>query len=212
MKTRIAFLLGTVFVAIPLSAEAARCSDGRDSNPNNNKTVDASTATTETPPPPPNEECIERDIYFMPGATGVFFQPGRSHAPFFGAGATIAPYQWSRNNDHFGPSQGSVYFGVAMLGSEKTSGVMTLYELGATASFERNSSRRWLIPYFGATVGGMTQSHIGTAAYVYPLGGMHFYWHRNLMIDGEGGYHFPFAEVDQTRGPRAQLTARFSLW
>jgi hypothetical protein len=31
---------------------------------------------------------------------------------------------------------------------------------GATASLERNSSRRWLIPYFGAALGGLAHEQL----------------------------------------------------
>lgn len=215
MKTKAVVLAGAVTLVLPLClarmAHAARCSDGRD-----NREAKASDPNNPTPEEPakPADECIERDIFFMPGTYGTFFQPrgnGRQ-TPFFGGGVQIAPFQWSRNNDRFGPSQGSMFLQVAMLQSPSVQGAMTLFEAGGTASFERNSSRRWLIPYFGGTVGGMTQRQIGTAAYVYPLAGVHLYWHRNLMVDAEGGYHFPFTDVDSARGPRSQLTARFSLW
>ena len=67
---------------------------------------------------------------------------------FYGAGVQFAPYPWSRNNDHFGPSQG----------------------------------------------------------------GVHIYDHHNLMIDAEGGCHFPFRDIEETPGPRAQVAMRFALW
>jgi hypothetical protein len=159
-----------------------------------------------------DEDCIERSIYFMPGAIGVVYAPAGAAGPFYGGGVQIAPYQWSHNNDRFGPSQGSVYFQAALLSSPRTPGTMALFEMGATASFERNSSRRWLIPYFGGTIGGVTHPELGTSSYAYPMGGIHLYWHHNIMIDAEGGYHFPFEDVDRGRGPRAQLSARFSLW
>ena len=65
---------------------------------------------------------------------------------------------------------------------------------------------------FGATFGGLTQADLGTSAYAYALGGVHLYWHHNLMLDAEGGYHFPFEDVDRVRGPRGQISMRFSLW
>jgi hypothetical protein len=159
-----------------------------------------------------DDTCIERDIFFMPGAQAVFFEPSAGLGPFYGAGFQLAPLQRSHNNDHFGPSQVSVLLQVSMLKSPRAEGTMALFELGATASLERNSSRRWLIPYFGATLGGLTQAQLGTSSYAYALGGLHLYWHHNLMLDAEGGYHFPFEDIDRARGPRAQLSARFSLW
>jgi hypothetical protein len=174
-----------------------------------------------TPPPQREDDvaetfqddtCIERDIFFMPGTQAVFFEPSAGLGPFYGAGFQLAPLQRSHNNDRFGPSQVSVLLQVSMLKSPRVEGTMALFELGATASLERNSSRRWLIPYFGATLGGLTQAQLGTSSYAYALGGLHLYWHHNLMLDAEGGYHFPFEDIDRARGPRAQLSARCSLW
>jgi hypothetical protein len=207
-STRLALVnVSLALVVLPAAARAARCSD--DEDPNVTATRAARTRAAQEAR---EDECIPRDIYFMPGVFGVVFQPSAGLGTFTGAGVQIAPFLYSHNNDRFGPSQGSLILSAALLRSPRTSGTMALFEVGATASFERNSSRRWLIPYFGGTIGGLTQSDVGTSAFAYPLGGVHLYWHQNLMFDAEGGYHFPFQDVDHARGPRAQLSARFSLW
>jgi hypothetical protein len=198
-----AAILAGVIVS-PAIASAARCSDG--------SRAPASTQPSDVPPPSLDDTCIEQNIFLMPGAYASYFQPNAHLGPFMGGGVQIAPFQWSHNNDHFGPSQGGVFFQAAFLDSPVTHGVMAMYEGGAMASLERNASRRWVIPYFGATMGGLTQSALGKSAFVYPFGGVHVFWHRDLMVDADAGYHFPFENVDQLRGPRAQLTARFSLW
>jgi len=159
-----------------------------------------------------DDTCIERDIFFMPGTQAVYFQPTAGLGAFYGAGVQLAPIQISHNNDRFGPSQISVIAQVSLLRAQHVEGTMALFEIGATASLERNSSRRWLIPYFGATLGGLTQADLGTSSYAYALGGLHLYWHHNLMVDAEGGYHFPFEDIDRVKGPRAQISARFSMW
>jgi hypothetical protein len=222
----IAFVL-----TIPTLAHAERCADGRFIDSSSQRGKPSSSSSTATPaewqgtaaqsssssgsPPPtePDDECIERNIYWMPGAFGTIFYPhAKGVGPFYGGGVQFAPYQWSHNNDHFGPSQGSTFIQAALLTSPDQRGTLALFEIGATASFERNSSRRFLIPYFGATAGGITQSELGTNAYAYPFAGIHLYWHHNFMLDADGGYHFPFSDIDRTRGPRAALSARFSLW
>jgi hypothetical protein len=196
--------IAPVILAFPSAAFAARCSDGSQA-PEASKPPD-------TPPPTLDDTCIERNIWLMPGAFATYFQPTARLGPFVGGGVQIAPFQWSHNNDHFGPSQGSIFFQASFLQSPETRGTMALFEAGATASLERNASRRWFIPYFGATMGGLSQSSLGKSAYVYPFFGVHLFWHRDLMVDADGGYHFPFEDVDQLRGPRAELTVRFSLW
>jgi hypothetical protein len=189
----------------PAVAHAERCGpEPASSHPIRER--DAAPATLE------DDTCIERNIYFMPGVQAVYFEPAAGLGPFFGAGVQLAPLQLSHNNDHFGPSQISMIAQVSLLKSQRVEGTMALFEVGATASLERNSSRRWLIPYFGATMGGLTQADLGTLSYAYAMGGVHLYWHHNLMLDAEGGYHFPFEDIDRQRGPRAQLSARFSMW
>ncbi len=194
----------TAFTLFSEHARAERCNDGR--------RRPATLREGEAAPTFEDDTCIERDIYFMPGSQAVYFQPTAGLGPFYGAGFQLAPIQRSHNNDRFGPSQVSVIAQVSLLKSPKVNGTLALFELGATASLERNSSRRWLIPYFGGTIGGLSQADLGTSSYAYALGGLHLYWHHNLMLDAEGGYHFPFENIDRAKGPRAQLTARFSMW
>ncbi len=209
--------IGLVTFFAPAAAHAERCSDGtryRDSAHDEDREREGE------PPPhpgardaqPPREDCIERDIVMMPGVFTTYFAPNGNYGSFVGAGVQFAPYQWSHNNDHFGPSQGGVIMQAALLKSPRSSGTLSLYEIGMNASFERNSSRRYLIPYFGGNIGALTNSDLGTSLYGYPYGGVHLYYHRNLMVDAEGGYHFPFTNIDEARGPRAQLAARFTLW
>ncbi len=193
----------TSLTMFPALAHAERCSDGtKTTDPKNHDQHSGQS----------DDDCIERDIFLMPGGQAVFFQPTAGKGFFVGGGVQFAPYQFSHNNDHFGPSQVSTIAQVSLLKSPDSTGTMALFELGATASLERNSSRRYLIPYFGGTVGGLTQSELGTSSYAYALGGVHLYWHHNLMVDAEGGYHFPFMDIDHLKGPRAQLSTRFSLW
>lgn len=158
------------------------------------------------------EVCIERDIYFLPGVHGIFLAPRGADDPFLGGGVQIAPFHWSHNNDRFGPSQGAVFLGASMLESGSSDAAMAIYDAGFSLSFERNASRRFLIPYFGTSFGGTIHRDLPNTAFAYPFAGIHFYWHHNLVLDGEGGYHFPFASIDEMSGPRAQMTARFSMW
>jgi hypothetical protein len=161
----------------------------------------------------PREVCRRRDILFMPGGHAIAFAPHAKGAdPFVGGGVSIAPTIWSHNTEDFGPSQGSVYFAASLLRSESSPNSMALFEGGTTLSFERNSSRYFAIPYFGFAFGATLHEGLPDAGYVYTLGGLHLYWHENFMADLQGGYHFPFHEVDTLRGPRAQIVVRFSMW
>lgn len=162
---------------------------------------------------PDREVCREREIFFMPGVQGVFFAPNaEGSAPYWGAGVQVAPLSWTHNNDRFGPGQGVVFLQVSLLRSSSSNAAMGLFELGTTLSLEKNSSRRWLIPFFGLSLGGLVHADLPDAAYTHAFAGLHVFWHHNLMVDLSGGYHFPFGELDVLSGPRMQGTVRFSMW
>jgi hypothetical protein len=129
-----------------------------------------------------------------------------------GAGVHIAPFQWSHNDDDFGPGQGAVFVNASLLRSQSSEATMALWEGGTTLSFERNAGRRFLIPYFGATVGAVTHADLPDAGFTYPLVGVHAVYHPHVMVDVEGGYLLPFEELDTLRGPRGELVMRFSMW
>jgi len=159
-----------------------------------------------------SDVCVTRDIHFMPGVQALVYAPRGVADPFVGGGVQIAPFHWSHNNDRFGPSQGAVFIEASLLESRSSDATLALYDVGFSLSFERNSSRRFMIPYFGTSFGGTIHSELPSAPFAYPFGGLHLYWHQNLIANVEGGYHFPFASVDELRGPRAQVTIRFSMW
>lgn len=173
----------------------------------------ASTASAQPcNPSAERDECIEREIFFMPGVQGVIFFPAAAQDPFVGGGVQLVPLHWSHNNDRFGPSQGALYMQASILQSASSPGSMALYDAGFSLSFERNASRRVGVPYFGAAVGGASHTKLPNSGYAYPHAGAHLYWHHHLVLNAEGGYHFPFSDIDQMRGPRGELTARFSMW
>ena len=101
---------------------------------------------------------------------------------------------------------------VSLLRSASSPSTMVLYELGTTLSIERNAGRRFFIPYFGFTFGGLAHAELGNTAFFYPMFGLSVVWDKHLTASVEGGYHFPFANVDTLRGIRAQLSVRFSVW
>jgi len=161
----------------------------------------------------PREVCEVRDIYFMPGLSSVLFMPAATdREPFVGGGVQMTPFRWSHNNDHFGPSQGALFVQASLLRSLASERTLALYDAGYTLSFERNSSRRFVIPYFGGTLGALSHAELGHSAYTYQFAGAHLLWHENLIVSAEGGYQFPFSDVDVVRGPRAQFSAGFSMW
>jgi len=153
----------------------------------------------------------EKDIFFMPGAQFVLFAPSGGGA-FYGAGVSIAPMLWSHNTEEFGPSQGELYVQASILSSPDYPGAMGLFESGFTLSFERNTHRMWGIPYFGLGVGGLVHEALPDVGFAYPKVGVYVVWHPNVVVDLQGGYHFPFEHLDTLAGVRGQANVRVSAW
>jgi hypothetical protein len=162
----------------------------------------------ETPGDPACEPYV---ALLMPTATGVAWFPRQAGGAYFGGGVELGLISWSSNNDNFGPSHGRFYMSGAYLAStEKRRAV--LYRLGGVVSFEGNASRRFVIPHFGAAIGGLWESQLGGHPAFDASLGLYLVHTRRFVLDAEGGVVLPFSAVDQLVGPRAQLTASFALW
>jgi hypothetical protein len=158
------------------------------------------------------EPCKEYEHYMSPGGTFQFYAPSRKGAPYMGGGFQISIAQWAHDNDDYGPSRGNVFFQASLLGSPASEHVLGIYEGGMTLALERNANRKFLIPYFGFTTGGMYQTGFLSSAFVQPVAGLHVLWTPTVVIEASGGYMFPFVNADDNRGFRAQATVRVNLW
>jgi hypothetical protein len=189
---RIALSISAASLLATAAASAAPCDHGHDDE---------------------RDVCRPRDIFLMPGAQAVVYRPAAKDAgTFVGAGVHWAPYQWSRNTDRFGPSQGSVYLQATLMRSPAYDSTLALVEGGTTLSFERNSSRGFLIPYFGSSVGYLSHGTLPSGGFAFPNVGIHALYHPHLMLDLEGGYMLPFRDLDVLRGARGDAVMRVSLW
>ena len=170
-------------------------------------------SSSPTPPDVPDPELDDDDVFVMPGAIAVVFAPAApGSSAFFGGGFQFAPVQFTHNTDAFGPSQVALIGQVSLLRSASSDATMVLYETGITLSFERNAGRRFFIPFFGFTLGGLAHAELRNTAFFYPMVGVNIVWDKHLTASLEGGYHIPFTRVDELRGFRAQLSVRFSVW
>jgi hypothetical protein len=151
---------------------------------------------------------------FVPSAQGLAYFPlGEGVGPWYGGGVEAVLFTWSNNADTFGPSQGKVRLDVGGLAPARDDQhAMVLYRGGAAVSFERNAGRPWLIPYFAADAGGMHARGVGGRVFADASLGLYLLYTRNVMIDAEGSFVFPLSAFDRFAGPKATLTASFSLW
>lgn len=160
----------------------------------------------------PDEECHEYETFAMPGGQATLFKAAGVAQPYVGGGFRVDAVRWSHHNNDFGPAEGSVFFQASLLQSPSSDHTLGIYEGGMTLSFERNPRRRFLIPYFGFTTGGMFADDLPQSGFVQPLAGIHLYTHPNVVADVQGGYVFPTDDIDRLQGVRAQVSLRFHAW
>lgn len=165
----------------------------------------------------PNEKpgdpvCDPYVAMLMPTLTGNGWFPQNAGGPYFGGGVEISFLSWSSNNESYGPSHGRFYGGVSVLSSISEARRAVHFRLGAVVSFERNASRRFMIPHWGLGLGGLWESKLRTNAAIDASFGFYLVHTRHFVLDLDGGLLMPFANVDELFGPRTQLTASFALW
>ena len=146
--------------------------------------------------------------------TGIFeaYFPSKANGPYIGGGAELAFLSWSSNNNAYGPSHGRFFGNAAFMSSLEQGRKAMLYRFGGVVSFEGNASRRFLIPHFGAAIGGIWESYLGNNPLLDASLGAFIIHTRRFILDAEGGLVFPFTHVEELFGPRVQLTGSFALW
>jgi hypothetical protein len=148
----------------------------------------------------------------QPSVLGSTFFPRNAHGAMAGGGIEVVFLAWNANTDGFGPSQGKLRANVMELWALRDTERAVLWELGAVTSLEKNASRRWLIPYFGPSFGGIVPSFADHTLFVNATAGAYLYHLPSFSVDAEGSYALSLTRSDQLSGPRAQLTVSFSLW
>lgn len=161
---------------------------------------------------PRNSVCDPHVAMLLPTLTAVGYFPMDAGGPYVGGGVDIGFISWSSNNESFGPSHGRFYGGAAVLTSVNEKRRAVHFRFGGDVSFERNASRRFLIPHFGVAIGGLWETQLKTRAAIDASLGLYLVHLRSFILDVEGGVLLPFSSVDQLFGPRTQLTASFALW
>jgi hypothetical protein len=160
---------------------------------------------------PGDPVCDPYVSFLMPTVVAVAWFPRAAGGAYFGCGVDVGLVSWSSNDDGYGPSHGRFYLSAAVLESTHERRAV-LYRAGAVVSFEGNASRRFLIPHFGAAIGGLWETQLSSRPTVDASLGLYLLHTRRFVLDAEGGLVLPLSAVDALLGPRAQLTASFALW
>jgi len=86
------------------------------------------------------------------------------------------------------------------------------YAAGYASNFEWNPARRYLIPHYGADVGGLYREGVGHRAQVHPYLGLHLWADRSFWLNLTLGYRVVPAGLDDLSGPTAALTLMLNPW
>ena len=162
---------------------------------------------------PMDEVCRPWTAMLLPSAFVTAYAPRDAMGPWLGGGVEVVGFAWSDPSPAFGPSHGKLRFDIGLLrASEDGAGSMVMYRGGAQVAFERNASRRWLIPYATANLGGLWTEATRGRGFVDGGAGVYLVHRRGLIVDLEATYLLPFAEPDELSGFRTQLAVSVALW
>jgi hypothetical protein len=157
----------------------------------------------------------EWESFFLPGAGYSLYMPRQSDESglFRGPTLEILMGAWIHRNPNRGPSHGRVYVNVELHESTKADvPVLFTYAVGFSLSLERNPRRSWLIPNYGADIGGMMQDDLGSHFQSTPYLGLHLYSSPNMFVTARAGYRLVPANLEELGGAHFSLAADLSVW
>jgi hypothetical protein len=172
-------------------------------------------AAAQCPTTPDDSVCRPWSALLLPTVFGAVYAPRGVGSTYVGAGAEAVLLAWSDNSPAFGPSQGRVRFDIGILdslGDEPSFGTMVQYRLGAQVSFERNASRKFMIPAFVFDVGGLFTASTRTRWFADAGLAIYIWQQRSVSVDLEAVYVIPFKDVDVLAGVRTRLGLSVALW
>jgi len=101
-----------------------------------------------------------------------------------------------------------IYAEFEVLGSTRADAAsLFTYAAGYASNFEWNPARRYLIPHYGAEIGGLFRSGVGHRAQVRPYLGLHLWADRSVWLNLTLGYRVVPAGLSDLSGPTAGLVA-----
>jgi hypothetical protein len=168
-------------------------------------------------PERPNDPiCEPRAGLMAPGAEARLFVPrGGQLGPFVGGGLLLALVDWSTPRDTPGPGVGRLEAEVAILsrtGGDGWPKTAWSWGVGPTLSFEKNPSRRFLIPHYGVHLGGVDAAGLGHHLLVDGSLGLFLVQTGALSINASAGWVVPFHDAATLSGLRAQVGALIGWW
>ncbi len=157
----------------------------------------------------------EKSAFFMPGAAFDFYQPRNNDiGQFYGPSVEFVYYSRSKKStsSRSGPSRIKSYGKIGILNSTfQDSSDLLMVSSGINLSFESNTNRSYLLPYFGLDIGGLYGKSMRTFQFTPHLG-VQFFSTRKLIWSGQAGYLYSVKEFDQYSGYSFKTSLNVLLW
>lgn len=153
--------------------------------------------------------------YLIPGASYSTYTPANSdlYGSFNGFAIEYLIYGGINRNENKGPSHIKVYAKLDLLFSNKdTISEAFITSVGINLSFERNPTRKYMIPFFGIELSSLYQKNIGTIGAYTPTFGVWLYSDQNIMAYTSAGYLYPSDRLEELRGTRFAAGVNISFW
>jgi hypothetical protein len=168
---------------------------------------------------------VEEEVnnFVMPGVEYALYVPndsppmagGPKLGVFQGASIQFCVWCYVHRTDKRGPSHGRVYINFDLLAPMvQNSSALFNATVGFNLSWERNPSRRWLIPFFGSELGIWYQKATETLGIAIPYVGWYLWSTGNFSITARAGVVLPFSSyrLEQLVGLRAGLGVNLAFW
>jgi hypothetical protein len=169
-------------------------------------------ATCPEPERPNDPVCEPRVNMLRPGVHGRVFAPlERDLGTFLGGGLTLALLDWSTPRDTSGPGLGRLEVEASVMaqtgGAAGAPSTAWAWGVGPALSFEKNPSRRFLVPHYAAHLGGVRLEGSDHHLLLDASLGLVLVQTAPFTLDLSGGWVLPFRDPDTLSGFRAQLSA-----
>lgn len=161
------------------------------------------------------------DSFVMPGIEYALYVPsddlpGAANLGVFqGVTAQFCIWCFIHRTDKRGPSHGKIYVDFDLLAPVTTNAsALFMSTIGFSLSLEKNPSRRWLVPFFGAEMGIFYQKQTETLAMAFPFAGAYLFSSANFSLTARVGTLLPFSSerFNQVFGLRAGLGVNVAFW
>jgi hypothetical protein len=157
----------------------------------------------------------EWDDYFMPGIGYKVYVPKSAALGTYHGLVTesiIYARAIGKNSYKHGPSRVKIYGNLSIMASDNAEAKDIFFSnLGLNLSFEGNTDRNYLIPFFGVEAGGLFQRNFSTMHFT-PVTGIQLLSTKTILWNVQGGFQYTYKRFEEYSGYMVSSTLNVLLW